>query len=358
MAQDGNSEDRQAPAVGRLSLPSRSVHPVRAIGTRVGIALSCVILTTLVVYAERDGYRDAAGDAMSLWDAAYYATVTLSTTGYGDIVPITELARITNIFVITPLRFIFLIVLVGTTIEVLTRRTRDEWRSRHWRRKVSDLTVVIGYGVKGRSAVRALLDSGESRDRIVVVAYDEDSTREANEVGVAAVQGDARREPVLAEAGISRAKRVVIATDQDATSVLVTMLVRRMAPDAKIVSAARETANAQFLRDSGADGVIVTAESVGRMMTLSLVSPTAGNLMEDLLETGRGLELSEREITPAELGVGPSDLERSGEIVLAVIRGDQVHRFDDRAVRAFNRGDRVVVIRESSGNGDLGDFAM
>ena len=60
---------------------------------------------------------------MSLWDAAYYATVTLSTTGYGDIVPITELARITNIFVITPLRFIFLIVLVGTTIEVLTRRT-------------------------------------------------------------------------------------------------------------------------------------------------------------------------------------------------------------------------------------------
>ena len=44
---------------------------------------------------------------------------------------------------------------------------------------------MIGYGVI-RSAVRALLDSGESRDRIVVVAYDEDSTREANELGVAA----------------------------------------------------------------------------------------------------------------------------------------------------------------------------
>ena len=128
------------------------------------------------------------------------------------------------------------------------------------------------------------------------------------------------------------------------------MLVRRMAPDAKIVSAARETANAQFLRDSGADGVIVTAESVGRMMTLSLVSPTAGNLMEDLLETGRGLELSEREITPAELGGAqrPGTVGRTGPGGHPWGPGAPVRL---QEVRAFNRGDRVVVIRESSGSG-------
>jgi len=181
----------------------------------------------------------------------------------------------------------------------------------------------------------------------VVVAYDEDTVREAAEQGLTAVQGDAKREAVLQQAGISRASRVIIATDQDATSVLVTMLAKRLAPEAKIVSAARETANAQFLRDSGADGVIVTAEAIGRLLSMSLVSETAGQLMEDLLESGRGLEVVERDITPAELGVGPADLETQGELVLAVIRNGEVHRFDGRSVTALNRGDRVVVIRSS-----------
>ena len=344
--------------IGRLVLPKRNVNPVRSIMWRVAIAVGCLVVTAAVVYIERDGYRDAAGDSLSPLDAFYYATVTLSTTGYGDIVPISPAARLTNILIITPLRFVFLIVLVGSAIEVLTQRTQYEWRARKWRNKVSEHTVVIGYGVKGRSAVKALLDSGVAQNRIVVVAYDEDSAREAADSGITAVEGDARREAVLQQAGISRASRIIIATDQDATSVLVTMLAKRLAPQAVIVSAARETANAQFLRDSGADGVIVTAEAVGRLLSLSLVSPTAGALMEDLLETGRGLELNERAISGEELGVGPEDLERKGELVLAIIRDGEVHRFDERGIRALNKGDRVVVIRESRTTGDLTDFAM
>lgn len=344
---------------GELLLPEGRFNPARSIAIRVLIALGCIVVTTLVVYAERDGYRDASGDELSLLDAAYYATVTLSTTGYGDITPLSASARLTNILVITPLRFLFLIVLVGTTVELLTKRTRYEWRARRWRDKVSEHTVIIGYGVKGRSAAKALIDSGGQRDRIVVVADDDDSTRDATRLGLTAVQGDARRESVLQQAGISRASQVIIATDQDATSVLVTMLAKRLAPGATVVSAARETANVQFLRDSGADGVVVTAEAAGRLMSLSLLSPTAGSLMEDILESGRGLELTEREITPAEIGVGPDDLERRhGELVLAVIRDGTVHRFDERTIRAFNRGDRVVVIKESRQSGDLSDFAM
>ncbi len=353
------AEEQGSNRVGRMILPKAKFRPLRSISTRIAIALACVIITTVVVYVERDGYRDAAGDELSWLDAAYYATVTLSTTGYGDIVPIDNMARLTNILIITPLRFIFLIVLVGTTIEFLTRRTASEWRARKWRDSVSAHTVVIGYGVKGRSAVAGLLASGTvKRQEVVVVVFDEDSAREASEAGLTAVVGDARREHVLKEAGITRAKQVVIATDQDATSVLVTMLVRRLAPDATIVSAARETANAQFLRDSGANGVIVSADSVGRLLSLSLVSPTAGVLMQDLLETGRGLVMGEREITPAELGLAPDQLEEQGELVVAVIRDGVQHRFDSGDIKALNKGDRVVVIRPSQASGDLSDFAM
>ena len=47
-------------------------------------------------------------------------TVTLSTTGYGDITPVTTAARLTNVLLVTPV--LFLIILVGTTLQVLTEQ--------------------------------------------------------------------------------------------------------------------------------------------------------------------------------------------------------------------------------------------
>lgn len=46
--------------------------------------------------------------------------------------PVSDGARLTNIFVITPLRVLLLIILVGTTLEVLTERSREEWRLNRW----------------------------------------------------------------------------------------------------------------------------------------------------------------------------------------------------------------------------------
>lgn len=144
-----------------IVLPARRADPaVRQVGFRLLLALAVLVATSFIVYLDRAGYNDNAGGELSFLDAAYYATVTLSTTGYGDITPFSDSARLTNIFVITPLRVVFLIILVGTTLEVLTERTRLQWRLNRWRSTVREHTVVIGYGTKGRSAVDTLLGQG------------------------------------------------------------------------------------------------------------------------------------------------------------------------------------------------------
>jgi voltage-gated potassium channel len=68
----------------------------------------CLLATVLIVYADRNGYRDAKGDGLSFLDSLYYATISLSTTGYGDIAPATSLAHLINVIVITPQRVLFL----------------------------------------------------------------------------------------------------------------------------------------------------------------------------------------------------------------------------------------------------------
>ena len=95
--------------------------------------------------------------------------MTLSTTGYGDIAPVSSRARLTNAFVITPLRIAFLILLIGTTLEVLATQGRRIFRIARWRKTMNDHVVIVGYGTKGRSAVETLVNNGIDRDLIVVV---------------------------------------------------------------------------------------------------------------------------------------------------------------------------------------------
>ncbi|HET7902139.1 MAG TPA: potassium transporter Kef, partial [Candidatus Nanopelagicales bacterium] len=70
-----------------------------------------------------------------------------------------------------------------------------------------------------------------------------------------------------------------------------------------------------------------------------------GHLVEDLLEPAHGLEIVERDITPAELGKAPADLRRYHEVVLTVVRDGMAHRFDQDVITVLQNGDRVVVVR-------------
>ena len=92
-------------------------------------------------------------------------------------------------------------------------------------------TVVIGYGMKGRSAVQALMDQGYPAGPIVVVDQNGANIKAATADGCVGVLGDARREEVLRQAAVPSAERVIVAADRDDTSVLVTLTARRLAPD-------------------------------------------------------------------------------------------------------------------------------
>lgn len=332
------------PLSGRILFPEREKGPLRSIALRLVVALSCIVVTATIVYLERSGYRDVEGVVDSWLDAFYYATVSLSTTGYGDITPLSPSARLTNILLITPLRFLFLIVLVGTTIEVLTEKSRQQFRFARWRRRVKKHTIVIGFGTKGRSAAQALIDQGYPADNIVVVDMNGANIKIATAMGCVAVLGDARREEVLLQASATTARQIVVAADRDDTNVLVTLTARRLAPHATIAAAAREEQNITVLRQGGADVVIPTAESAGRLLGLSIAAPNAGELLEDLLEPKAGLQVTERVVRPEDVGLSPARLTAQGEIVLTVIRNGVSHRFDSGGVKVFQPGDVIVVI--------------
>ena len=301
----------------------------------------------LVTYLDRDGYVDAAGDGISVLDAIYYATVTVTTTGYGDIRPESDGARLLSVILVTPARVLFLIVLVGTTLEVLAERTRENYRLIRWRKNLNDHSIIVGFGTKGRAASRQLTAHGVEPGQIVVIDQRDDARRHAVALGFAAIAGDATETEVLEEAAVRNARTVVVAVDRDDTAVLTTLTARELNPQAMIAASVREEQNAHLLRQSGANSVITSSDAAGRLLGVATQAPRVVEVLEDLLTVGQGLDLLERPVEEAEVGA-LGDL-RTRDPVLAVVRGERVLRFDEPEAQQLEAGDRLVYLcsRES-----------
>ena len=330
--------------VDRVQIPQDVASPWVRITKRIVIALAVLCAVVAIVYLDRDGYSDTQKDGLTLLDCFYYATVSLSTTGYGDIAPITERARLINVLVITPLRVAFLIVLIGTTVETLTTESRQAFKIQQWRNKVRNHTVVIGYGTKGRTAVAAMVGDEIAPGDIVVVDEDTAALERAKSAGLVTVRGSATDSEVLRLAGAQHAKTIIVAANRDDTAVLVTLTARELAPKAKIIAAVRETDNEHLLKQSGADSTVVTSETAGRLLGIAVQTPSVVAMMEDLLTPNAGFAIAEREVGPKEVGGSPR---HQADIVLGVVRNQKLFRVDDPEVDALEQGDRLLYIRSN-----------
>ena len=126
----------------------------------------------MLVYFDREGYpttttRRASGrpDRLDLLHDRHAEHDRLRRHRAGQ----SPHARLINAFVITPLRIAFLVLLIGTTLEVLASQGREMFRVARWRKHMDEHVVVVGYGTKGRSAVETLVNNGRAREGVIIV---------------------------------------------------------------------------------------------------------------------------------------------------------------------------------------------
>lgn len=336
---EGNRE------VDLVTLPVRPLPPLIAVGRRVGFAVGLLVFIAVVVYLGRDGYTDSGGGDIGVLDSLYYASVTVTTTGYGDIAAVTESTRLAALLLITPARILFLILVVGTTVEVLTARSRQLILTQRWRQRVREHHVICGYGSTGQAATDALLAQGVDRASIVVVDTEADSIDAATSAGITAVRGDASRVSVLQQAAIDRARSVVITPNRDDTAVLITLTVREFNPTAHIVAAVRVKENLHLLRQSGADAVIDSSAAVGRLLGLATETPSALDVIDDLLDVGTALELAE--VRPV-AGADGTWAVPAAVSVIEVLRNGSRLPYHHADLGPLRETDRLVVVRSAA----------
>ena len=284
---------------------------------RVVIAAVVLVATVLIVYSDRSGYIDNNGDGeISVLDAPTTPRSPSPPPDTATSPRVPPAARLTNIVVITPLRFVFLIVLVGTTLEVLTAR-RAAVPRQPLEERVKKHTVVIGYGMKGRSAIRGAAEHRHSP----TTSWSSTRTRGRSRRRPGRAYRRARRRRRDGGApphAVEKARAVIVAANRDDAAVLIVLTVRQLNPSVPITASVREEENANLLRQSGADSVITTSATSGRLLGLSPDQPGVVHVVEDLLTAGRGLDLQQRTVTLSEVGLGARQLR---DVVLSVRAG-------------------------------------
>ena len=200
------------------------------------------------------------------------------------------------------------------------------------------------YRLWSRNPVAARVSDEAAQGEIVVVDTDRSALEHAATAGLVTVHGDGTKSDILRLAGAQHASSIIVATNRDDTAVLVTLTAREIAPKARIVAAIREAENSHLLQQSGADSVVVSSETAGRLLGLATTTPSVVEMIEDLLTPDAGLAIAEREVEQSEVGGSPRHLR---DIVLGVVRDGHLIRIGAPEVDAIEATDRLLYIRDA-----------
>ncbi len=318
------------------------------LGPLTTLAIRAVAVLVLVGIAlgghwiDRDGLRDNSDGAVTFLDIVYFTVITVTTVGYGDIVPVSTSARMFDTFVVTPIRIFVFLIFLGSAYSFMLRQGWERWRMGLIRRELKDHVIVCGYGRSGTAAVAELLERGHDPGDIVVVDERADRLRLAEELGVATVEGDATHNRVLSIAKVEAAAQVIVSPGRDDTAVLIVLTIRRLSPHAGIAVAIAAIENELLARDAGATIIVNPVSFGGQLLAQCTAGPHIADYMADLVTRGGSVELRERAVRPDE--IGRSVREIVGGQVLRLYRGDRAIGFWEHEAMALAAGDTVIEV--------------
>jgi voltage-gated potassium channel len=311
------------------------------LGIRIGLALSLVFLVVLIHWLDRDGLTDHSDGAISFLDVVYFTMISITTTGFGDIAPVSDRARLIEAVIVTPIRIAVLFIFVGAAYDFVIRRSWEKWRMKRIQERLTGHVVVIGFGVSGSEAVRELIERGTDPACIVVMDPSAERLTVAEALGCNVIEADATRDENLVAVRVGEAATVLVSAGRDDSSILIVLTVRHLAPRVPISVVVRADDNELLARQAGADNVINPVRFTGLLLAGSAQGSHVADYMVDLASVGGRVQLVERLVQPGEIGGTINNL-ASGGRGLRVYRGD--HAFGFWENEALREGDIVVEI--------------
>jgi len=238
------------------------------------------------------GFYFLEGGAPGILNSFYWAMVTLSTIGYGDVVPNNSIAKLFTIGIAATEVFLgaYLVSIIITGVQEESQHRALGTLGTNF----SGHVVVLGYGSVGRAAVRELLAQEE---KVAVVTEDADEVTNlrtlADDKHIFATYGAAADVEILKRVNVAGALSVIVCTEDDTTNLVAVLNVRELLPEGRIVVSVNRPELRHTLRSAGVTYVASPGDMGGRICADAAFRPEVANTIEDLTTTAFGVDLEE-----------------------------------------------------------------
>ncbi|MEH6766019.1 MAG: NAD-binding protein [Aequorivita antarctica] len=219
-------------------------------------------------------------------DAFYMTVITVTTVGYGEVMPLSPQEK-----VFVSLLIISSIFIVGYAISVITEyilsKNTGILRQKKVQKKLESMhnhIIVCGYGRNGKQAAQKLLAYNKP---FVIIERDEEVIDRFSDENMLFIMGDAIEDEILMKAGIERASTLICATPNDADNLFIVLSARQMNKNLKIISRASEETSYKKLKLAGADNVIMPDKIGGDHMASLVVVPDLVEFLDNLTVSGQ-----------------------------------------------------------------------
>jgi voltage-gated potassium channel len=242
----------------------------------------------------------------------YWAILTATTVGYGDVTPHNGVGRVVASAVMLttiPMLAAAFALVTGGAAAAGVRRVL----AMHTRFPEGVYRLVIGMN----PTVPAILDELAKVGIPVVLAADIDPAGVRD--GVHLVRGDPTQWSTIDTARPAGAEQALITGGSDGDVLVSAVIVRKQAPDLPIVALVTSPSVREALRDLGVRQAVSAQELVAGTLATSLETPHAGDMVRQLVESNRHV-LTEIDVGPAMTGKRLSTVrDERAELVLGLV---------------------------------------
>lgn len=288
-------------------------------------------------------------EGLSFFDAFYLTVLSLTTVGYGDVVPVTRAGRLyTMVLVLSGIGLMFYIVtaLARVVVEGEIKSALGKRKLLKHIKRLHGHYIICGFGRIGEIIARQLK---ERRIPLVIIENSAELVSTLEEAGYYFINGDATKEEVLLEAGIEKAKGLVAVVSSDANNVFITLTARSLNPNIFIVARGVEPGSEQKLLRAGADRVESPYELGGRKMAQTILRPNVTTFIELAMKEDVDLGMEEILVAPTSALVGLA-LKDSGirqqlnTIVVSIKRASGEMLFNPSPGTQIFAGDTLIAL--------------
>jgi voltage-gated potassium channel len=307
-----------------------------------------VLLLLGVLAGGTVGYMVIEG--WNAWDAFYMTVTTVATVGYREVHPLSLGGQVFTILLIfsgVGTAFYTVTLLATIVVEGGLHRSFEKRRGARMLEQITDHFILCGYGRIGSIIAAELHQQGVP---LVVVERDPQRVRQAIERGWLALEADASREEVLAQAGIHRARGLIAAVGTDAENVFTVLTARVMRPDLFIIARVESDDAEHKLRRAGADRVISPYQIGATHMVQTALRPAVVDFVQ-LATSSERLDLSMEQVhikddsALANQSIVDAGIrQKFGVIIVGIKRAGGTMEFNPAPEAIMRAGDELVVL--------------